>query len=208
MQAILSAEDKRFFQHSGLDTLRIAKATYVDLKARRKQQGASTITMQLARNLSLRRNKSWKRKMEEVMITVHLEHKLSKNQIFEKYSNLVYLGGDGAFGINGVGEAAEAYFNKDVRQLNLPEAATIAGLIQRPVYFNPFRYPNRALDRRNVVLKRMLQNKYITGEQYAEATAATLGLHGGTTELSESQYFVDAAAKEAARGLTQSREKR
>jgi penicillin-binding protein 1B len=199
LRAILSAEDKRFFRHSGLDTLRIVKATYVDLKARRKQQGASTITMQLARNLSLRRNKSWKRKIEEVMITVHLEHKLSKNQIFEKYCNLVYLGGDGAFGINGVGEAAQAYFNKDVRQLSLPEAATIAGLIQRPVYLNPFRYPNRALDRRNVVLKRMLQNKYITGEEYAEATAATLGLHGGATELSESQYFVDAAAKEAAR---------
>jgi penicillin-binding protein 1B len=199
VQAILSAEDKRFFHHSGVDTLRIAKATYVDLKTRRKQQGASTITMQLARNLSLRRNKSWKRKIEEVMITVHLEHKLSKNQIFEKYCNLVYLGGDGAFGINGVGQAAQAYFHKDVRQLNLPEAATIAGLIQRPVYFNPFRYPDRAIDRRNVVLKRMLLNKYITGEQYAEASAATLGLHGGTTELSESQYFVDAAAKEAAR---------
>jgi penicillin-binding protein 1B len=199
VQAILSAEDKRFFRHSGLDTLRIAKATYVDLKTRRKQQGASTITMQLARNLSLRRNKSWKRKIEEVMITVHLEHKLSKNQIFEKYCNLVYLGGDGAFGINGVGEAAQAYFHKDVRQLNLPEAATIAGLIQRPVYFNPFRYPDRAINRRNVVLKRMLLNKYITGEQYAEASAATLGLHGGTTELSESQYFVDVAAKEAAR---------
>ena len=199
VRAILSAEDKRFFRHSGLDTLRIAKASYVDLKALRKQQGASTITMQLARNLSLRRNKSWKRKAEEVMIAVHLEHKLSKNQIFEKYCNLVYLGGDGAFGINGVGEAAEAYFHKDVRQLDLPEAATIAGLIQRPVYFNPFRYPDRALDRRNVVLKRMFENKYITREQYAEATATPLGLHGGTTELSESQYFVDAAAKEAAR---------
>jgi penicillin-binding protein 1B len=198
VHAILSAEDKRFFHHSGLDALRIAKATYVDVKARRKEQGASTITMQLARNLCLRRNKSWKRKIEEAMITVHLEHKLSKNQIFEKYCNLVYLGGDGAFGINGVGEAAQAYFSKDVRQLNLPEAATIAGLIQRPVYFNPFRYPNRALDRRNVVLKRMLKNKYITGEQYEEATAAALGVHGAT-ELSEFQYFVDAAAKEAVR---------
>ena len=141
VHAILSAEDKRFFSHSGVDTLRVAKAAYVDLRQRRKEQGASTITMQLARNLCLRRDKSWKRKIEEAMITVHLEHKLSKEQIFERYSNLVYLGGDGAFGIGGIGEAAETYFNKDVRKLSLQESATIAGLIQRPIYLNPFRYP-------------------------------------------------------------------
>jgi penicillin-binding protein 1B len=198
VHAILSAEDKRFFRHSGVDTLRVAKAVYVDLRQRRKEQGASTITMQLARNLCLRRDKSWKRKMEEALITFHLEHKLSKNQIFEKYCNLVYLGGDGAFGINGVGEAAQAYFNKDVRKLNLPETATIAGLIQRPAYLNPFRYPNRAVDRRNLVLKRMHENKYIGDEQYAQAMAAPLGLHAGTTELSESQYFIDAAGKKIA----------
>jgi penicillin-binding protein 1B len=199
VHAILSAEDKRFFKHSGLDTLRVMKAIYVDLKERRKEQGASTISMQLARNLCLRRDKFWKRKVEEVLITVYLEHKLSKNQIFEKYFNLVYLGGEGPFGINGVGEAAQVYFNKDVRQLNLVEAATLAGLIQRPAYLNPFRHPGRALDRRNVVLKRMRENKYIGGEQYAEAIAAPLGLRGGTSDLPESQYFVDIAAKEAAR---------
>jgi len=199
VHAILSAEDKRFFRHSGLDTFRIAKAIYVDLRERRKEQGASTITMQLARNLCLRRDKSWKRKMEEALIALHLEHKFSKNEIFERYCNLVYLGGDGVFGIIGVGEAAQAYFNKDVRKLNLPEAATIAGLIQRPVHLSPFRYPNRALDRRNFVLKRMRENNYITDQQYAESTAATLSLRAKATELSESQYFVDAAAKEAAR---------
>lgn len=199
VQAILSAEDKRFFKHSGLDTLRIGKAIYVDLRERRKGQGASTITMQLARNLCLRRDKSWKRKLDEALIAVHLEHKLTKQQIFERYCNLVYLGGDGAFGINGVGEAAQAYFGKDIRKVNLPEAAMIAGLIQRPVYLNPFRYPTRMLDRRNLVLKRMHENKYISDQQYAEATGTALGLHEGATELSESQYFVDAAAQEASR---------
>jgi penicillin-binding protein 1B len=199
VDAILAAEDKRFFKHSGLDVLRIAKASYVDLRDRRKQQGASTISMQLARNLCLRRDKSWKRKIEETLITVHLEHQLSKDQIFERYSNLVYLGGDGAFSINGVGEAAQAYFSKDVRRLSLSEAATIAGLIQRPVYFNPFRYPGRAVDRRNVVLRRMLENRYINASQYLDAVAAPLGLHTGTSEFSESQYFVDVAAKQAAR---------
>jgi penicillin-binding protein 1B len=199
VHAILSAEDKRFFKHSGLDTLRVMKAIYVDLKARRKEQGASTISMQLARNLCLRRDKMWKRKLEEVLITVHLEHKLAKNQIFERYCNLVYLGGEGPFGINGIGEAAQVYFSKDVRQLNLVEAATLAGLIQRPAYLNPFRHPGRALDRRNFVLKRMRENKYIGDEQYAEAIAAPLGLRAGGDELSESQYFIDIAAKEAAR---------
>ena len=199
VDAILSAEDKRFFSHSGFDTLRVAKAIYVDLKERRKEQGASTISMQLARNLCLRRDKNWKRKIEEVLITDHLEHKLSKNQIFEKYCNLVYLGGQGSFDINGVGEAAQAYFSKDVRKLNLAEAATIAGLIQRPVYLNPFRYPTRTLDRRNLVLRRMRENKYISAEQYQQAMAAPLGVRTGDAGFAESQYFVDVAAKEAAR---------
>jgi penicillin-binding protein 1B len=199
VNAILSAEDKRFFHHSGFDSLRIGKAIYVDLKARRKEQGASTITMQLARNLCLRRDKNWKRKIEEVLITMHLEHTLSKNEIFEKYCNLVYLGGQGSFDINGVGGAAQAYFNKDVRKVNIDEAATIAGLIQRPAYLNPFRYPTRALDRRNLVLKRMRENKYISDAQYQLAAAAPLGLRTSAAEFSESQYFVDIAAKQAAR---------
>jgi penicillin-binding protein 1B len=199
VHAILSAEDKRFFKHSGVDTLRVMKAVYVDLKERRKEQGASTISMQLARNLCLRRDKKWTRKIDEVLITVYLEHKLSKNQIFERYCNLIYMGGEGPFGINGIGEAAQVYFSRDVRQLNLVEAATLAGLIQRPIYLNPFRYPRRAVDRRNVVLKRMRVNKYIGDQEYAEAIAAPLGLRPRAAELSESQYFVDIAAKEAAR---------
>ena len=195
VHAILSAEDKRFFEHSGVDVRRVAKAMWVDLRDRRKEQGASTISMQLARNLWLRPKKSWKRKIEEAMMTIHLEHKLSKDQIFERYCNLVYLGGEDAFSINGIGEAARAYFNRDVRKLNLPEAATIAGLIQRPAYLNPFRYPRRAVDRRNVVLKRMLDNRYITGDQYEQAIAAPLGLQNGASGLTASEYFIDAAAK-------------
>lgn len=198
VHAIVSAEDKRFFSHSGVDTLRLVKAFYVDVRERRKGQGASTITMQLARNLVLRRDKSWRRKFDEALIAVHLERELSKQQIFERYCNLVYLGGDGAFGITGVGEAAQAYFNKDVRRVSLPEAATIAALIQRPVYLNPFRYPQRALDRRNLVLRRMLDNRYISQEQYLSAVNAPLGLQAAPSDLSEAQYFVDAAAKQMA----------
>jgi penicillin-binding protein 1B len=201
VHAIVSVEDKRFFAHGGLDLFRIAKAVYVDLREQRKEQGASTISMQLARNLWLDRDKSWKRKITEALITVHLEHKLSKEQIFEDYCNTVYLGGHGTFSISGFGEAARAYFNKDIQKLNLNEAATLAGLIQRPSYFNPFRYPQRALDRRNVVLTLMRENKYITQPEYAQALTAPLGLRQGSSELSESQYFLDIARDEAFKKL-------
>lgn len=102
VHAIVSAEDKRFFEHSGIDFLRIAKASYVDFRERRKEQGASTISMQLARSLCLVHDKSWKRKMTEALIALYLEHKLTKQQIFEDYCNMVYLGNQGTFSINGL----------------------------------------------------------------------------------------------------------
>jgi penicillin-binding protein 1B len=203
VQAIVSVEDKRFFKHGGLDFLRIAKALYVDLKDRRKEQGASTITMQLARNLWLDHDKRWKRKIAESLITLHLERKLTKKQIMEYYCNLVYLGGRGTFSINGFGEAARAYFNKDIRKLNLTEAAMLAGLIQRPSYYNPFRYPDRALERRNIVLALMRENRYITGEQYQQAVRVPLGMHLGTTEMSGTQYFLDIAGDQLQRRLSE-----
>lgn len=201
VQAVISVEDKRFFEHSGLDYLRIAKASYVDMKDRRKEQGASTISMQLARNLWLGRDKSWKRKMAEALITLHLEHKLTKQQIFEDYCNLVYLGNEGSFGVNGFGEAARVYFNKDLRKLNLAEAATLAGLIQRPNYLNPLHHPERSLERRNLVLSLMHENKYISKAQLDEAVQTPLGLHPATGELAEAAYFLDLAGGQAAKEL-------
>ena len=201
VHAIVSAEDKRFFAHSGFDVLRIGKAMYVDVRERRKEQGASTISMQLARNLWLARDKNWKRKMREALITFHLERKLSKQQIFEDYCNAVYLGGQGTFSISGFGQAARAYFNKDLQKLNLTESAMLAGLIQRPSYLNPFRNPERVRERRNVVLALMRENKYITRAEYDNAVAAPLGLHPGASELSESQYFLDIASEAASRKL-------
>ena len=201
IHAIVSVEDKHFFEHSGFDGPRMAKALYVDMKDRRKEQGASTISMQLARNLWLNRDKSWKRKVAEVLITMHLEQKLTKQQIFEDYCNMVYLGNQGTFSIHGFAEAARAYFNKDLSQLNLTEAATLAGLIQRPSYFNPFTYPDRSLDRRNLVLALMRNNKYITPAQFEEAVRAPLSLGRGTSKLAESQYFIDIAGNQASQDL-------
>lgn len=201
VNAVVSIEDKRFFTHDGVDVFRIVKAMYVDVKQHRKEQGASTLTMQLARNLWLDRDKRWGRKFSESLITIHLERTLTKQQIFEFYSNQVYLGGIGTFSINGFGEAAKAYFNKDIRNLTLTEAATLAGIVQRPTYFNPLRFPDRVVERRNTVLTLMRENGYITQEQYQQAVASPLGLRPGINELSETQYFLDLASDQVQRGI-------
>lgn len=191
VDAVIAAEDKRFFQHSGFDPFRIVKAAYVDLKERRMEQGASTLSMQLARSLWLDTRKTWRRKAAEVLITLHLEQKLTKEQIFEYYANHVDLGRRGSFAIRGFGEAARAYFGKDLHELTLPEAATLAGLIQRPSYTNPVRWPERARARRNVVLALMRENGFITEEQYAAAVTAPLTVVKGGGESTDAPYFVD-----------------
>jgi penicillin-binding protein 1B len=192
VQAVLSAEDKRFFQHSGFDPLRVLKAAYVDLREGRIAEGASTLTMQLAGTIWLDRSqRTWKRKAAEVLITLHLEQKLSKEQIFEYYANHIDLGTRGSFSIRGFGEAAQAYFGKDVRDLTVAEAAALAGIIQRPSYTNPVRNPERARQRRNVVLALMRENRYITDAQYTEAIATPLTITKGGAESADAPYFVD-----------------
>jgi penicillin-binding protein 1B len=191
VHAVISAEDKHFFHHSGFDFSRIVKAAYLDVRSGRKEQGASTLTMQLARGFWLEPEKRWKRKVEELFITMHLEDKLTKQQIFEDYSNEVYLGRYGTFSISGFGEAARAYFGKDVPQLTIAEAALLAGMVQRPSYFNPIRYPQRARDRRDRVLALMRRNGYLSTVQYQQAVDSPVTI---TTEPSESvgsQYFID-----------------
>ncbi|MGI8992588.1 MAG: transglycosylase domain-containing protein [Bryobacteraceae bacterium] len=190
VNALVSAEDKRFFDHSGLDMRRILKAAYVDFKDRRKEQGASTITMQLARGIWLEPQKAWKRKLTEILITMQLEQKLSKQQILEYYCNLVYLGRRETFSIHGFGEAAQTFFSKDIGELTLPEAATLAGMVQRPTYFNPFKYPARALARRNVILTMMRQNGYIAPSRYESASATPLKLAPRVLDSSGAPYFL------------------
>ncbi len=191
VQAVISIEDKRFFQHSGIDPIRIVKATFVDLKEHRKDQGASTLTQQLARGLWLDNRKTFNRKFDEVLITIHLERKLTKQKIFEYYANQVDLGRRGSFDIRGFGEAAQAYFGKDIRSLTLPEAATLAGLIQEPSFRNPVRWPERAKARRNVVLKQMLDNGFISQGQYQTAIQAPMVIARQGVESADAPYFVD-----------------
>lgn len=192
IHAVVSAEDKRFFQHSGFDPFRIVKAAFVDLRSMRHKEGASTLSQQLARGFWLNREKTWSRKLAEMIITMQLEQRLTKEQIFEYYANQVDLGRRGTFGIRGFGEAAQAYFGEDLSRLTLPEAATLAGLIQRPSYTNPYRWPKRAEQRRNVVLMLMRENGYITEKQYTDAVASPLVLTKPGMESTEAPYFVDA----------------
>ncbi len=191
VNAVVSVEDKRFFQHAGFDPLRILKAAYVDLREGYRAQGASTLSMQTARMFWLDQEKRWSRKAAETLITIQLEWRLSKEQIFEYYANQVDLGRRGSFAIRGFGEASLVYFGKDLSQLTLQDAAALAGFIQRPNYTNPFRWPERAQARRNIVLSLMRDNGYITDREYAVAAAAPLQLNTSGMESTDAPYFVD-----------------
>jgi penicillin-binding protein 1B len=191
VQAVLAIEDRRFFQHSGVNYFRLAEAALIDLREGKHGQGGSTITMQLSRGFFLSPEKTVKRKIREMIIALELEQKFSKQRIFEMYANQVYLGQRGSFTINGFGEASRAYFNKDVKNLTLPEAALLAGMIQRPNYLSPYKYPKRALDRRNLVLDSMVETGAITHEQADAAKATPLKLATPNVEASDAPYFVD-----------------
>ena len=191
VNAVLAAEDKHFFQHSGFDPIGIMRAMWVDLKARRESQGASTLTNQLARTLWLGDARGWRRKLPEIMITLHLEQELTKQQIFEYYADSIDVGHQGSFGIRGFAQAAQVYLGKDLSQVTLPDAALLAGLVQAPMSRNPFRHPDRAKGRRNIVLKAMLEDGFITQRQYEDAIIAPLNVTHEEAESSDAPYFVD-----------------
>jgi penicillin-binding protein 1B len=191
VQAVLAIEDRRFFEHSGVNFLRMAEATWIDVVRGRHEQGGSTLTMQLSRGFFLTPEKTIKRKLTEMLIAEEMEQKFSKQQIFEFYANWVDLGQRGSFAISGFAEASKAYFNKDLKDITLPEAALLAGLIQRPSYLSPYRHPERAMERRNLVLESMVDTHAITREQADKAKAAPLKLAPPNVEASDAPYFVD-----------------
>jgi penicillin-binding protein 1B len=193
VQAILSAEDKRFFEHPGFDFIRIVGAAWADLRHTHNfVQGASTITMQVARTYFLSLDRTWQRKLAEAMLSFELEQRFSKQRIFEMYANEVYLGNRGSFGIRGFAEASEAYFGKDLRQLTLPECAFLAGLIRAPNYYSVAdRHPERAAQARDRVLTQMFENKYITEADVQDAKNLPLKLVRSALSGNEAPYFVD-----------------
>jgi penicillin-binding protein 1B len=191
VDAVLAIEDRRFFEHSGVNFVRFAEAAWIDITRQRHEQGGSTLTMQLSRGFFLTPEKTMKRKLTEMLIATELEQKFTKQQIFEFYANWVPLGQRGSFAISGFAEASRAYFNKDIKDLTLPEAALLAGIIQGPTRLSPYRHPERALARRNLVLDSMVENHAITKEQAEKAKATPLKLAPPNVEASDAPYFVD-----------------
>jgi penicillin-binding protein 1A len=186
-EAIISIEDKSFERNWGVNLFRAVGAAYRDLHAKGRAQGASTLTMQLARNLFLSSEKTYARKIQEVVLSMQIERRFTKEQIFALYANQIPLG----HGTYGFEAAAEYYFSKHVRDLNLQEAALLAALPKGPEAYSPIRSPEKALRRRNLVLSEMLHDGRITAAQALAAEAAPLGLHLEQSANSVAPYFVE-----------------
>jgi penicillin-binding protein 1B len=192
VQAVLAIEDRRFFEHGGVNYFSMMGWAWHDVIGDRKHRGgASTLTMQLAKLLIVADTGTIKYKISQIVVALHLEERFQKKQIFEMYANQVPLGQRGSFSINGFGEASQIYFGKDMRQLDLAESAFLAGIIQRPSYFNPFRHPERTIDRRNLVLDSMVETGAITKDQAERSKVEPLHLTSVSVDANEAPYFVD-----------------
>ncbi|MGE5571683.1 MAG: transglycosylase domain-containing protein [Bacteroidota bacterium] len=196
--AIVAVEDERFYRHPGIDPIGIARALVRNIRAGRIVEGGSTITQQLAKNMFLPPERTIARKIAELFLTFYLELKFSKDEILERYLNLVYLG-HGAYGVEA---GARLYFGKSARDVTLGEAAMLAGLTRGPFYYSPYRDVEAALDRREVVLDKMVSAGYITRSQARAAAGEPLELVGlGTREIGAAPYFVDYVMGEVLRRL-------
>jgi penicillin-binding protein 1A len=185
--ALVSIEDKDFYRHSGINFWRIVGAAYRDIQSGGKVQGASTLTMQLARNLFLSPDRSFHRKVQEAMLAIQIERRFTKPQIFTLYANQIFLG----HGVYGFEAASEYYFSKPAKSLTLPEAALLAGLPKGPGVYSPINHPDRAVKRRNLVINAMMEDGKITAAQAANARSAPLVLHLQHDPNSLAPYFVE-----------------
>ncbi len=188
-QAFIAAEDNRFYKHGALDIRGIFRAAWKDLMAGRVVQGGSTITQQVAKLLFLTPKRSIKRKVKEALLALKLEKLLSKDEILELYLNLIYFG-HGAYGVE---VAAQTYFGKHVGELNLVECAALAAIPRSPAYYSPFNHPDKNAARRNYVLKRMMEEGYITSQQYLQAVQEKLKLAKVPTGkgIDKAPYFTE-----------------
>jgi penicillin-binding protein 1B len=210
VQAVLAIEDRRFYDHPGIDPVRMAGAFVSNLRGKRRYlEGASTLTQQLARNFFLTEalareaatgQRSWRRKLLEQFMSLILERKATKQEILELYLNDVYLGQRGSFAVHGVAEAARLFFAKDVSNLSLAEAATIAGTIQSPAVWSPFHSPERARERRNVVLRAMADAGFISAPAASRVSSEPVQVVQRALE-SQAPYFVDLVGQTLAEQL-------
>jgi penicillin-binding protein 1B len=192
VQAVLAIEDRRFYSHPGIDPIGIVGAAITNVFGDKPYlSGASTLTQQIVKNFFLTPEKSFRRKLLEQFMALILETRASKDEILELYLNEVYLGQRGSFAIHGVAEAARLFFGKDVGNLTLAEAATVAGVIQSPPALSPFNAPQRARDRRNVVLQAMVDADYISDEAAIRASHEPMMVVARALDA-EAPHFVDA----------------
>ncbi|MGB2603092.1 MAG: PBP1A family penicillin-binding protein [Candidatus Sulfotelmatobacter sp.] len=185
--ALVSIEDKDFYRHSGINFWRIVGAAYRDIESGGRVQGASTLTMQLARNLFLSPDRSFHRKVQEAMLAIQIERRFTKPQIFTLYANQIFLG----HGVYGFEAASEFYFSKPARNLTLAEAALLAGLPKGPGVYSPINHPDRAMKRRNLVINAMLEDGKITAAQAEDARSNAIALHLQHDPNSLAPYFVE-----------------
>jgi penicillin-binding protein 1B len=189
--AVLAAEDHRFFDHPGLDAVAVARALVANVTRGGITQGASTLTQQLVKNLALRPERTWRRKILEGALALAIERRYDKEQILEAYLNTVYLGQRGGAALVGVGAAAQSFWGKDARRLGLAESALLAGIIRAPNRYAPDQHPARARQRRDAVLRRMHELGMIDKQVLAAALAERTAVGAGTTVPSQAPYFLD-----------------
>ena len=190
VHAFLAIEDLRFFEHRGIDPQRVIGAALANLRAGEITQGGSTITQQWVKNALLSPERTFDRKLQEAALALAVEERRSKEQILEAYLNEIYLGQRGPVAIHGVGSGARHHFGKDVRTLGLPEVALLAALARGPSRYAPKRHPEAALERRNLVLRRMFEEGLIEEPAYQQAVAAPLGLRPERAALRSTEYFL------------------
>ncbi|MGH7932689.1 MAG: PBP1A family penicillin-binding protein [Candidatus Binataceae bacterium] len=198
IDAILAAEDHRFYEHHGIDIVRTLKAAWVDFSSGHVRQGGSTLTQQLMKNFFLTSKRDWRRKAKEAVMAYIAEEHFSKDDILDNYINDIYLGQRGQEGIYGIWEASEYYFSKEPRDLSIAEMATIAGMIRSPNHYNPIRHSQEAQRRRNEVLASMLQDGYISKAAYDQSVVAPIRTREPVIETNDAPYFLDYVKHELA----------
>ncbi len=196
--AVIASEDRRFYDHHGLDPIRIAGAALQNVRSGGVVEGGSTITQQTVKNLFLSQERTWARKLREAALAVVLESSRTKDQILELYLNEIYLGQKGSVAVCGFGEAARFYFGRDVRNLDLAEAATLVGLIPSPGSYNPYSHPDRALERRGLVLDALAATGRISAEDAGKARKEPLRLGSGGGGSVRAPYFVELVRRQLA----------
>ncbi|MDP4496079.1 penicillin-binding protein 1B [Vibrio cholerae] len=190
VDALLVTEDRDFYQHDGVSPLAIGRAMVVNLKAGRTVQGGSTLTQQLAKNIFLSSDRTLWRKLREAYMALIIDYRYSKDRILEAYLNEVYLGQSGADAIHGFGLASRLYFGQPLQELRIDQLALLVGMVKGPSYYNPMRYPDRARERRDLVLKLMMEHDILTAQEYQQAVTRPLDVQK-TAQIASRQpaYF-------------------